>query len=155
MACKSFLGPLEGKEQPAGEAWLPYASQHPAMFFATLNNATMHVDAIAGSYWNPQNRKVLEQKSALMNQINACLQDSTIALTENTFSGVALLTITEVRSFELPYHYFANRLCSTPFMTHAWKYQISLKPVHEALRIFTTSCLILCIPFALFVPTSK
>ena len=99
MACKNFLAPLEEKGCSTGGAWLPYASQHPAMFFATLNYATMHVDAIAGSFWSPENKRVLQQKSALMSQINAGLTDTTVALTESTICGVALLTIAEVRFF--------------------------------------------------------
>ncbi|KAG8533081.1 uncharacterized protein KY384_001864 [Bacidia gigantensis] len=88
--------PMKNERRSGSDEWLPHALQHPDMFLATMNYATVHMDAIAGSFWHPENKKVLKQKSALMNQINTCLGDKTSALSGNTISGVAMLTISEI-----------------------------------------------------------
>ena len=78
---------------PLTKIWVPYAMTDPALFMATVNFAAVHLDILRGKY---SSTHTLTHKIETIRLINAKLQNSTEALSNETIGSVVMLAAMEV-----------------------------------------------------------
>lgn len=84
---------LGNASNPLAKMWIPYAMTDPVLFLATINFAAVHLDILRGQYSSPH---TLTHKIETIRLVNARLQNSAEALSNENIGSVAMLAAMEV-----------------------------------------------------------